>query len=71
MIKVDLGKVIQIIQNHALILRANHFRTSFICPRFGGRFCTPCINVPQVSGRLMHPMHKRAPGFRQTYAPRA
>ena len=31
------------------------------CLSFGGRFCTGCINVPQIWGRLLHGVHKRLP----------
>ena len=50
---------------------AHHLGISFICPKIGRDFCTPCINMPQIPGRLLHTVQRYAPDFRQTYAHRA
>ena len=50
--------------------RTGHFESSFICPRFQADLCTPCINMPQISGRFMHPVHWYVPDFRLFFAPR-
>jgi hypothetical protein len=64
MIKVDLGEGFA----HGVIFcprfRANHFASSFISLRFGADLCTPGRNMPQISGRLMHPRQKYAPNLR-------
>jgi hypothetical protein len=30
---------------------------------FRANFCMGCINMPQIQGRLLHGVHKRASGF--------
>ena len=38
------------------------------CLRFGGRFCTGCINVPQIWGKILHGVHKRASDLGEDFA---
>ena len=37
------------------------------CLRFRADFCTVCIDVPQIQGRLLHRVHRRVPDSGQTF----
>ena len=55
------------VQKHAPDLGEGFAWGAKTCLRFGGRFCTGCINVPQIWGRLLHGVHKRLPVLRQGF----
>jgi len=38
------------------------------CLRFGGRFCTGCINVPQIWGKILHGVQKHASVLGEDFA---
>lgn len=42
--------------------RAYHFESSMICPRSETCYCTPCIDMPQISGRLLQDVNDNS-GF--------
>ena len=79
MSKVDLGEGFAHRAIYCPGFRANHFESSFICPRFQADLCTLGINVPQIQGKQFRPRkifpqirgrfpppgHKRAPDSRQ------
>ena len=56
------------VQKHAPDLGEDFAWGAKTCLRFGGTFCTGCINVPQIWGRLLHGVHKRASVLGQTFA---
>ena len=62
------GKVLQGVHKHAPDLGEDFAGGAKTCLRFGGRFCTGCINVPQIWGRLLHGVHKRASDLGEDFA---
>ena len=66
-----LRQSLHTVQSDALDFGQTSAPRALLCPRFRADHCTPCINMPQISGKPLPPMHKRTPDSGQTSAHRA